>query len=113
MKRQTLLIASVLFIFAGAGCYKKEAIPVANFTILNSNGSIIPDTLNTVPDTLTFNNLSQNASSYKWDFGDNNTSTGTSPVHIYTIAGAYTITLKAYSKSGEQWAIKTNSIIIK
>jgi PKD repeat protein len=113
MKHQVLLLTSVFFLLAGASCYKKEAVPVANFSILNRNGSIIPDTLNTVPDTLTFSNLSQNASSYEWDFGDSQSSTATNPVHIYTTTGSYSIVLKAYSKSGEQWAIKTTNITIK
>ncbi len=106
MKQQVLLLTSVFFLLAGVSCYKKEAIPVANFSIQSSNDSIVPD-------TVTFHNLSQNASSYHWDFGDDQTSTETNPVHIYTIANTYSIVLKAYSKSGEQWAIKSSNIIIK
>ena len=58
--------------------------------------------------------LSTNAESYKWDFGDNTTSSATNPVHIYTdtVSATYSIMLKAYSKSGEQWAIKSRSIYV-
>jgi PKD repeat protein len=106
MKKQVLLLASVFFLFAGVNCYKKTAVPVADFSIQSSNDSIVPD-------TLTFRNLSQNASTYKWDFGDNHSSTETNPVHIYTVAGNYTVILKAYSGNGEQWATKNRIINIE
>ena len=41
------------------------------------------------------NNLSENADSYYWDFGDGNTSTEESPRHEYAEAGMYMITLIA------------------
>lgn len=40
-------------------------------------------------------NLSSNATSYLWDFGDENTSTDINPIHYYTQEGAYSITLIA------------------
>jgi len=106
MKRQVLLLASVFFLFAGLGCYKKAAIPVADFSYHGSNDTIVPD-------TLTFRNLSQNASTYEWNFGDSHSSTEANPVHIYTVVGSYTVVLKAYSGSGEQWATKSRIIIIQ
>ena len=106
MKRHVLLLASVFFLFAGVSCYKKTAVPVADFSIQSSNDSIVPD-------TVTIRNLSQNASSYEWNFGDNHSSTVTNPVHIYTVAGNYTIELKAYSDSREQWATKSRVINIE
>ena len=47
-----------------------------------------------------FTNLSQNATSYSWNFGDpgsgaSNTSTSTNATHSYTDSGTYTITLVA------------------
>jgi PKD repeat protein len=112
MKRQVFGFAAILFLLAGASCYKKESIPAANFTIHDQHDSIVADTVKDIPDTLSFLNLSQNSSSYKWDFGDNNTSTETNPVHIYTTAGTYSIQLKAYSTSGQQWAIKNRTIVL-
>ncbi len=44
---------------------------------------------------VTFNNASNNATSYEWDFGDGNTSTETSPGHTYAQAGMYTVQLIA------------------
>jgi len=106
MKKQVLLLASVLLLLLVTGCYKKEVVPSADFSFHSSNDSIVPD-------TLSFFNHSQNASSYSWDFGDNHSSTDINPIHIYTAKGTYLIVLKAYSKSGEQWAIKNANVIIQ
>lgn len=48
-----------------------------------------------------FYNLSQNASSYLWNFGDSNTSTAINPVHIYPdVEGGYAIVLTAFNEIG-------------
>lgn len=44
-----------------------------------------------------FNNLSNNATSYSWNFGNGQTSTSTNPTATYTYNGTYTITLTAYN----------------
>ncbi|TND09380.1 MAG: hypothetical protein FD123_1342 [Bacteroidetes bacterium] len=50
--------------------------------------------------SINFTNNSVGATSYSWDFGDSNGSTATSPSHIYTAAGTYTITLIATGPCG-------------
>lgn len=45
------------------------------------------------PMTVNITDKSFNALSYRWDFGDGNTDTVANPVHTYTQAGKYTITL--------------------
>ncbi|NGF76349.1 PKD domain-containing protein [Fluviicola sp. SGL-29] len=44
---------------------------------------------------LAFENTSQHATDYLWDFGDGSTSTEQNPTHIYTAVGSYTVTLIA------------------
>ena len=51
-----------------------------------------------VGDTVFFQNLSTNASNYKWEFGDDSTSTEINPVHIYKTAGIYTVKLIAFNE---------------
>jgi PKD repeat protein len=106
MMRSFGLFAIVFVFMAGVGCHKNEPIPVANFSITSSNDS-------SVPDTVTFHNLSQNSPTCEWDFGDKQTSTETNPVHIYTVPGTYDIILKAYSESRQQWAFKDQKIKLK
>lgn len=50
--------------------------------------------------TLTFNNTSQFATSYLWNFGDGNTSTEQNPVHTYAEDGLYIVTLTATNNIG-------------
>ena len=45
------------------------------------------------PSIVNFTNLSFNADSYLWDFGDGNTSTAFSPNHTYIQSGSYTVSL--------------------
>lgn len=45
------------------------------------------------PASVSFSNLSVNASSFLWDFGDGGTSTVTSPTHVYSAPGVYTVQL--------------------
>lgn len=51
--------------------------------------------------TVTFTNKSTDATSYKWEFGDSETSKDASPVHEYAAAGEYTVTLTAANSKGE------------
>ncbi len=47
-----------------------------------------------------FTNTSIDAESYYWDFGDGTSSTEQSPIHTYSSAGTYTVTLKVNSPAG-------------
>jgi PKD repeat protein len=47
-------------------------------------------------------NTSQNAQSYVWNFGDGNSSMESNPVHTYSAAGSYTVTLTATGPCGTQ-----------
>lgn len=46
-------------------------------------------------DTIKVNNTSTNANSYTWFWGDGQSSSGANPVHVYRVAGNYTIYLRA------------------
>ena len=50
--------------------------------------------------TYTFGNLSDNATTYLWDFGDGSTSDEFEPVHIFPSIGTYTVSLTASDKLG-------------
>lgn len=51
--------------------------------------------------TVTFTNQTTGAASYKWDFGDGESSTETSPVHTYPGKGKYVPTLYATNSDGK------------
>jgi hypothetical protein len=47
-----------------------------------------------------FTNESDNAISFEWNFGDGFVSNEANPIHKFTSTGAFTVVLKAWSKSG-------------
>lgn len=63
--------------------YIGEYDPMAQFSF-STNGN-----------TISFANLSTNASTYQWDFGDGNTSTATHPTYTFLQNGTYSVRLIA------------------
>ena len=67
--------------------------PAPAFSAVNNMGC-------SVPLTVTFRNTSNNGVSYLWNFGDGATSTLENPVHTYTKAGSYTVSLTIKNAAG-------------
>jgi PKD repeat protein len=68
-------------------------VPVASFTKSTGAGD--------VPFNVTFTDTSTNTpTSWLWDFGDGGTSTAQNPVHTYSVAGSYNVTLTATNTAG-------------
>jgi PKD repeat protein len=61
--------------------------------------------------TVTFNNTSQDATAYQWDFGDGGTSTETHPVYTYAAEGTYTVTLEAFSDCGSDTFVEVITVV--
>lgn len=83
MKIKFLHILSILALFF-ASCSK----PIANFAIKEAQ--------KTAPARVTFQNNSQKAERYEWDFGDGKKITDSTAQHEYKRSGNYTVILKAY-----------------
>ncbi len=62
--------------------------------------------------TATFNNLSTNATSYFWNFGDGSTSTLANPMHTYTAEGGFTATLSAWNQCDTVTSQQTVNIFL-
>jgi hypothetical protein len=81
----------LFFLVLGFGCDKEETTvsegpaPIASFEITNQDPK--------VGEEVVFVNTSQNANTYEWDFGDNNTATDENPGHVYDQPGTYTVRL--------------------
>lgn len=61
--------------------------PVARFVVLEGDHE--------APATLVFDNQSENADTFVWNFGDGNQSTDLEPAHSYARSGKYEVTLTA------------------
>ncbi len=104
LKFLTLLLLSVLFVTA---CDDDDVTPdvddpVASFQFEISDTDFLE---------VTFNNFSEDADSYSWDFGDGSTSVEESPVHSYAASGTYTVTLTATNSSNAHVATKDVTIV--
>jgi PKD repeat protein len=81
----------------------KETLPVkADFYAETVSG--------TAPLTVQFFDLSTNATSWSWDFGDGGTSTEQDPKHTYTTGGTFTVKLTA-SNSGSNDVLTSANLI--
>jgi D-alanyl-D-alanine carboxypeptidase len=108
MKKQIFLTSLWLLCFAcskddGNGGSGTEPAPVVNFTVsTNDDGQA------------TFTNITTNADTYEWNFGDNSAvSTQKSPVKSYAASGKYKVTLKAVGKGGSATKEQEVDIAIK
>ena len=77
--------------------------PIANYSTNVTEGN--------TPLIVKFTDLSKNATSWYWDFGDKSNSTQQNPVHTYSAAGNFTVTLKAINSDGND--TKTKVINVK
>ena len=109
MKKSILKInfalSTLLLITYLPSCTKTEnqKLPVADFTFTTSSGY--------KPFTANFNNTSENAETYSWDFGNGNYSNEFNPSTTYLNDGVYSITLTAKNSSGTNKI--TKSITVK
>jgi len=60
-----------------------------------------PDTVGCSPLLVRFRNLSENAESYSWDFGDKTFSSEQNPTHTYNIPGNYIVKLIVTNIAGQ------------
>jgi len=82
------------------------AKPVAAFSAKPTSGK--------APLTVTFIDKSTGSqTSWKWNFGDGNTSTKQSPTYTYSKAGKYTVSLTVKNAAGSNTTTKTNYITVK
>ncbi|MDP3565498.1 MAG: PKD domain-containing protein, partial [Methanoregula sp.] len=82
-------------------------LPVANFTATPRSG--------TVPLTVVFNDTTANfPTSWLWNFGDGDITNNTQqhPVHRYSSAGSYTVTLTSTNTAGSNSSAKPNYITV-
>ena len=111
--------------FAAAGVYKVRLV-LTDTNFCNSPDSIeIPLRIATnvkaafqtpargcAPYTAALNNVSSGGQQFYWDFGDEATSSATSPTHLYSVPGTYLIKLKAVDSGTCNIVDTTNFIIV-
>ena len=99
------IIYSLLTMFAAMAlmisCSEDPAPPVVEiFAEVDQNDSY----------TVNFNTVSENATSFSWNFGDDETGSGATTSHTYAMSGDYTVTVTAMGDGGE--AMNSKSVTI-
>ena len=113
MKKLILIIPLFLGLFLlNLQCHLPEPVdpstievkdPTPDFAVSFDNAA------ETAPTNVTFTNLSKDAISYTWTFGDSTTnSTQASPTHFYKDHDTYKVTLEATNIKGIKKAITKN-----
>ncbi|WP_281540625.1 PKD domain-containing protein [Maribacter aestuarii] len=90
--KKAKLITILLLIISFQGCDEDDVVlpqVIADFTY----------TLNSTSGTVTFINTSEEANSYKWDFGNGETSTEINPIRTFA-TGTYTVSLEVRNLAG-------------
>jgi hypothetical protein len=100
-RRRSLALVAFLFCvasLAGLGARPAASEPAANFQAKPSRGG--------VPLTVQFTNTSNSGGGalvhFEWTFGDGQGSNEVNPVHVYTEAGKYTVTLAVTDDQGQR-----------
>jgi PKD repeat protein len=78
------------------------ASPKANFSYNITSGF--------APLSVQFNDSSQNATEWNWDFGDGSNSTDQNPTHTYAEAGNYTVNLTTINANGTNSTVTTITV---
>ena len=79
----------------GQGCASTDSVScmINVFPQSEANFNILPDEIDLVSPTAYFSNISTNATSWLWDFGDSTNSILQHPEHTFTDVGTYNVTL--------------------
>ncbi|NPE27270.1 PGF-pre-PGF domain-containing protein [Methanococcoides sp. SA1] len=78
--------------------------PVAEFSSNITTG--------TEPLSIKFEDLSSNALTWEWNFGEGNTSTEIDPVHTYAVPGTYNVSLNVSNYDGSDYILKEKFITV-
>ena len=90
-------------------CIKGESAGIAAPEV----GFMVSKTFIPVGVSVSFKDLSTNyPTSWEWGFGDGSTSSLQNPMHTYTTAGSYTLSLTATNNSGSNTETKTDYITV-
>lgn len=94
------------------GCTASSNIEITD-TIAPLIAAFVANTRSdTVGATISFSNLSNNAISWSWDFGDSGSSAVSHPTHVYTSPSLYTVSLTVYNANDTATETKTDYIFI-
>jgi len=90
-------------VWDGQGCWDT----VTHFIFVDSLLPVAGFTANATGNSVQFQNTSQYAHAWLWEFGDGDTSTQENPLHNYTSTGSYQVTLTVWNGCGADTTTST------
>lgn len=96
---------------AYSGCSETKTLSLVVNSYPHADFNILPSSTVAVTSVVNFENISTNASSYSWAFGDGNVSTNSNPTNTYNVEGSYIVTLVASNGSGCNDTIKKSILV--
>jgi len=102
MKKSILLFCLLPGLFFSCSDDESHPLPVADFTFAGDNVR--------APAKVYFNNLSSNAESYTWEFGNGYSNSGFNTSIVYVNGGVYPVKLTATGPGGSASVIKNITI---
>ena len=103
-KRSLFLVSLIVFTILHSSCEENES----GVDFVGFEARFLTEINNR---TVSFNNLSNEAVSYNWDFGDNTTSNFINPEHTFVENGTYTVTLTATDSNGNTDVFQDDIVI--
>lgn len=104
--KKLLFVLSIGLLFFSCEKDEKEEVKPKSEACFN----YIPDNDVKIGDTIKFTSCSQNATTYKWDFGDGKIATDSIAKHVYKTSGTYKLRLYVYNEFSSDTIEKTISI---
>ncbi len=92
-----------------SSCAQSYCTPIPPGPLANFNADSL---IGCAPLTVYFTNTSTNSTSWTWNFGDGNTSNAQHPVHTYTAAGTYSVSLTASNGVTSNTLTYVNYVIV-
>ena len=104
IKKSLVSVSLIVFALTQTSCEDNET----GVDFVGFEARFITETNNR---TVNFTNLSNEATSFDWDFGDGTSSTSVNPVKTYDADGTYTVKLTATNKNGGTDTFEGNVVV--
>jgi gliding motility-associated-like protein len=98
----------------GAGGSDSKTQTIKIFVVPKAFFDIFPKVSFVNEGSVNYTNMSENADSYEWEFGDGLKSEDLNPTHTYTSEGSYNVTLTVSTKNGcADKYTKDNAVVVE
>ncbi len=107
MKKISVITLSLAAILVTIGCDRNKNVELPSACFVANKTEVFTG------EAIDFENCSQNAHHYQWDFGDSTYSTAENVTKAFAVAGRYVVKLTAYDENEKYVSVTTQLITVK